>query len=86
MSTPSLYTDNLNKDKKLVLRKYITVVLSENRASEKKFRCCECGRIVATSYNDIRAIIQSNVSLDQVKNTKPLANLCRDCNVMYIFV
>lgn len=77
----------LTREKKLQARKYITVVLSEDRETDLlKYRCYKCGKPVSEGFNEVRAIVQAKIPPQEIKSSKIVGSLCKEDNIMYLFV
>lgn len=78
--------NGLNRDKKLLERKYITVVLSEQQLEQATpYRCFKCGRIASTIHNEPKAVIHTKIAMTDISG-KLVGALCKEDNIMYLFV
>ena len=74
------------RKEKLATRRYFTVSLSDKVIpGGMPYRCWVCGHIVTTVYNEPKAQVEIKIAQEDVTG-KMTGNLCRDDNILYLFV
>lgn len=72
---------------KIKSRRYYTVSLSDRLIPEgEPFHCHKCKSRVTTVYNEPAAMVEVKINPNDAGTQKLTENMCRTCNIIFLFV